>query len=236
VPIGYLRYNALQASWDKRLSHGVNLLVSYTYSKSTQATSVLNMGDDVYEELTPTHRPHNLRLSGGWHLPELESRGKIVQHVLGGWQVNAVTTIRSGVVAAMPGGVKLIGDPVLADPTTARWFNTCTLSASGVRQRCASDSEQAAFQILPTNSLRVEGNRLEGVYLDEPFYMDFSFFKTIRMPNRTSVQLRAELFNATNVVQWGSPNTTVTSTQFGTVSQSQANDPRNIMVSVRFAF
>ena len=76
MPIGFLRYNALQASWDKRLTHGVNLLVSYTYSKSTQATSVLNMGDGVYQELTPTHRPHNLRLSGGWNLPELTATAR----------------------------------------------------------------------------------------------------------------------------------------------------------------
>jgi hypothetical protein len=49
-------------------------------------------------------------------------------------------------------------------------------------------------------------------------------------------QGRAELFNATNVVQWGAPNPAVTSAQFGTVSDSQANDPRNIMASVRFSF
>jgi len=242
VPIGFLRYNALQASWDKRLAHGLHALVSYTYSKSTQATSVLNMGDAPYEELTPTHRPHNLRLSGGWNLPELTSHGKVVQYVLGGWQVNAVTTIRQGVVANMVGttaagvGVKLIGDPVLANPTKARWFNTCALTVAGARQGCASDSEQPAFQILPTNSLRLEGNRLEGVYVDEPFYMDLSFFKNIRLPKSTNIQFRAELFNATNVVQWNAPNTTITSTQFGTVADNQANDPRNIMISVRFSF
>ena len=60
------------------------------------------MGDGVYQELTPTHRPHNLRLSGGWNLPELTGQGKVLQHLLGGWQINAVTTIRK-VVAAMPG-------------------------------------------------------------------------------------------------------------------------------------
>jgi hypothetical protein len=133
-------------------------------------------------------------------------------------------------------GLKLIGDPVVANPTTARWFYTCTLTVAGARQGCASDSEQPAFQILPANSLRLEGNRLEGVYVDEPFYMDFSFFKNVRLPRSTTVQLRAELFNATNVVQWNAPNTTITSAQFGTVAQSQANDPRNIMVSVRFQF
>ena len=125
---------------------------------------------------------------------------------------------------------------MLENPTKARWFNTCALTVAGARQGCASDSEQPAFQILPTNSLRLEGNRLEGVYVDEPFYMDLSFFKNIRLPRSTNIQLRAELFNATNVVQWNAPNTTITSTQFGTVADNQANDPRNIMISVRFSF
>ena len=235
APVGYLRYNALQASWEKRLTHGVHVLASYTWSKSTQATSLLNMDEAPYEELTPTHRAHVLRLSGGWNMPELASRHALIHYLLGGWQINTVTTIRSGVVAAMPTGVRVIGDPVVADPTKARWFNTCTLTATGIRQNCAGDSEAPAFEILPANSLRVEGNRLEGVYVDEPFYMDFSFFKNVRI-QRTNLQFRAELFNASNVVQWGAPNTTATSAQFGTVSDSQANDPRNIMVSVRVSF
>ena len=45
-PIGFLRYNGLQTSWDKRLTHGFHVLAAYTFSKSTQATSVLNMADD----------------------------------------------------------------------------------------------------------------------------------------------------------------------------------------------
>jgi hypothetical protein len=150
--------------------------------------------------------------------------------------VNASTIIRKGNVVAMPAGVKLIGDPILAGPTRARWFNTCTLTATGIRQNCASESEQPAFQILPANALRVEGNRLEGVYGDEPFYMDLSVFKNIPMPHRSQLQFRAEVFNLTNVVQFGAPNTTVTNAQFGTVGNSQANDPRNIMLSVRVTF
>jgi hypothetical protein len=37
-------------------------------------------------------------------------------------------------------------------------------------------------------------------------------------------------------VQWGAPNTVITNAQFGTVSDGQANDPRNVMVSVRVVF
>ena len=63
----------------------------------------------------------------------------------------------------MPGNVDLIGDPVLENPTTARWFNTCTLTTAGARQGCASDSEQPAFQIRAENALDTTGDRLEGV-------------------------------------------------------------------------
>jgi hypothetical protein len=50
----------------------------------------------------------------------LAQQGNVAQDVHGGWQINAVKTIRKAVVVAMPGSVKLIGDPVLANPTNAR--------------------------------------------------------------------------------------------------------------------
>ena len=136
----------------------------------------------------------------------------------------------------MPGNVDLIGDPVLDNPTTARWFNTCTLTTAGARQGCANDSEQPAFQIRAENALDTTGDRLEGVMVDEPFYIDFSFFKNIRLNQRVNFQLRVEMFNATNVVQWGAPNTTVTNTAFGTVSETQANDPRSVQLQFRVTF
>jgi hypothetical protein len=125
---------------------------------------------------------------------------------------------------------------VLKNPTTARWFNTCTLTTTGARQGCASTSEQPAFQIRADNALDTTGDRLEGVMADDPFYVDFSFFKNIRLNQRVNFQLRVEMFNATNVVQWGNPNTTVTNTAFGTITETQANDPRSIQVQFRVSY
>ena len=112
----------------------------------------------------------------------------------------------------MPGAVDLIGDPVLDNPTTARWFNTCTLTAAGARQSCASDSEQPAFQIRPENALDTTGARLEGVYRSEPLNR-----RHVVLQDRSgctaasNFQFRVEMFNAFNKVQWANPNTTVTS-------------------------
>lgn len=236
VPIGYGNYTSIQATWEKRLSNGVQLLVGYTGSRTTEALSPLNQGEPLYEQLTSTHRPHVLRLSGGWTTPEFRGHHWAMRYVLGAWHLNTVTFLRSGVPINMPGNVDLIGDPVLKNPTPARWFNTCTLTTTGARQFCASDSEQPAFQIRAENALDTTGDRLEGVMADDPFYMDFSLFKNIRLNERVNFQMRFEMFNATNVVQWGTPNTTVTNTAFGTISDSQANDPRSMQLQFRVSF
>jgi hypothetical protein len=236
VPIGYGNYSSLQVSWEKRLSQGVQLLVGYTGSRTTEALTPLNQGEPLYEQLTAMHRPHVLRLSGGWTAPSFSTRNWAMRYLLGGWQINTVTFFRSGVPVGMPDNVDLIGDPVVSNPTTARWFNTCTLTTVGIRQNCANTSEQPAFQIRAENALDTTGARLEGVMQDEPFYMDFSFFKNIRLNGRVNFQMRVEMFNATNVVQWGSPNTTVTNTAFGSITENQANDPRSVQLQFRISY
>lgn len=236
LPLGRADYLGLQVSWEKRLSHGVHMLIGYTGSRSTEALAPLNQGEPLYEQLTSTHRPHVLRIAGGWNVPEFENRGWVMRHIVGGWQVNAVTFLRSGSTVGMPGSVDLIGDPRVSNPTTARWFNTCTLTVAGARQNCVSDAEQPAFQIRPENALDTTGSRLEGVYQHDPLYVDFSFFKNIRATQRVNLQVRVEMFNATNVVQWGGPNTTVTNTAFGSITENQANDPRFIQLQFRVSY
>ncbi len=55
--------------------------------------------------------------------------------------------------------------------------------------------------------------------------IDFSLFKNFKPIERLTVEFRAEAFNILNQVVFGTPNTTLTSNQFGVIS-SQANAPR----------
>ena len=107
-----------------------------------------------------------------------------MRYVLGGWQVNASTFWRSGLTVGMPDNVDLIGDPVLANPTNQRAFNTCTLTVAGARQNCASAEEQPAFRIRADNALDTTGARLERVYRSDPWILDMSFFKNVRLTDR----------------------------------------------------
>jgi hypothetical protein len=236
LPLGTADYVGIQVTWEKRLSHGIHMLLGYTGSRSTEALAPLNQGEPLYKQLTATHRPHVLRISGGWNVPDFADHGWFVRHIVGGWQLNTVTFLRSGVPIAMPGNVDLIGDPRVSNPTTERWFNTCTLTVAGLRQGCASDSEQPAFQIRPENALDTTGDRLERVMRHDPFYVDFSFFKNIRTSSRVNFQIRVEMFNATNVVQWGTPNVTVTNSAFGSIAENQSNDPRSVQLQFRVGY
>ena len=62
--------------------------------------------------------------------------------------------------------------------------------------------------------------------------LDLSLFKHFSMPRGIRLQARIEAFNALNRVQFGSPNTSVTSSSFGVVT-SQANTPRQLQFGLK---
>ncbi len=236
-PLGKLYYQSLQVTWDKRLSHGVNMLIAYTRSETRELVSPLNQGDPLFEQLTGNHRPHTLRLSGGWMAPTFESRSRLVRYAFGGWQVSTATNITRGQTVAMVDDVDVIGDYTLDNPTKARWFNTCTLGADGVtRSFCANDAEAPVFQLRPNNARDTTGARLVGVYRHNPVIVDMQFSKRIQGYRGVSYQIRVDLYNMFNTVQWGAPETDPDDTDFGTVGNAQANDPLFAMITFKASF
>jgi hypothetical protein len=75
----------------------------------------------------------------------------------------------------------------------------------------------ATFPLLRTDSVR---------------NLDLSLFKHFALGGRVRLQARVEAFNALNRVQFGAPNTSVTSSSFGVVT-SQANTPRQLQFGVK---
>jgi len=64
---------------------------------------------------------------------------------------------------------------------------------------------------------------------------DLSVFKEFQPQERMTLQFRLEAFNAFNTVRFGSPNTSVTSGQFGQIS-TQANSPRQLQLGLKLLF
>jgi hypothetical protein len=175
-------------------------------------------------------------ISSSYDLPFFRDRPGVVGSVLGGWQVNGIVTFQSGLPVGTTAGAVLVGDPTLDNPTLDRWFNNCTQALNGARVNCASADEPIAWQVQAPFTLRTLTTRLEDVRTTRPALIDFSLFKTFALPSRMRLQVRLESFNLFNTPWFGAPNTNVTNAGFGRVTPTQANDPRNVQIGVRFMF
>jgi hypothetical protein len=65
--------------------------------------------------------------------------------------------------------------------------------------------------------------------------VDLSLFKNFQATERVNVEFRAEAFNLLNQVVFGTPNTTLSSGQFGVIT-SQSNTPRQIQLALKAVF
>ena len=65
--------------------------------------------------------------------------------------------------------------------------------------------------------------------------LDSSLIKKVNVSEKKYFQFRAEAFNVLNHPTFGTPNTQVTSTLFGTIN-TQSNRPRQLQMGIRFIF
>ncbi len=232
-PIGYSWYHSLQAQLVKRFSRGYTLNVAYTFSKAMEATSFLNPGDPTpWRGISALDRPHRIVVSGIWELPIGNSRAflssmpKVLDYAVGGWQLGAVITRQSGAPLnfgdiIFNGDIKNIVLPKDRRSTTM-WFNTNAGFVKAAGDQLASD--------IRTFPLRFSGIRGDGQAL-----WNLSAVKHFKIRERLDFQLRSDCYNSLNHPNLADPNTTVTSTAFGTVT-AQSGSPRSFQVSARLSF
>jgi len=103
---GISNYNAVQFQATKRMSHGLMVNASYTYSHSLDEGSGLGAGlfFNGNDPLNPRgayassdfDRTHVLAISYVYQLPEWKSTNKVVNAALNGWGIQGVTIAESG--------------------------------------------------------------------------------------------------------------------------------------------
>jgi len=224
---GHAQYHSLQLTADRRFSSGVSFLASYTRSKLMERSGYLNPGfsREVQNVISGIDRPHRLVFTGLWELPF--GRGKavggsvpaLVDAFIGGWQLNGIFTYQSGAPLNTP-GVPTGQSPSLGSARTfERWLN------------------KDAFSIVPNVPFyqRTFQPRFGEVRSDAYKNADLSMLKNVRAGGRVTVQVRAELFNAFNLTQFGTPDLGLTSQNFGRIS-SQANLPRQFQFGLKLTY
>jgi hypothetical protein len=241
--VGKSWYNSLQVRFDKRLSHGLNLLVSYTHAKWMSATSYLNAQEGITatpdRTLNAQDTPNRIVISGNWALPIFTNTKGVLGVFLHGWQANGIFMRENGFPIAAPGGFWPSGiNPALPNANDSKFFNTCTQLTSGTLQNCTFNGQTlpVAFIQQYSNTARTLSGEFATIRQPKVPNADISLFKAVRIHERFNVQFRAEAFNATNSPQFGPASTSLTSTSAGTVTLTQVNDPRNIQLSLRVRF
>ena len=230
-------YHALQVSVNRRMSRGLLLAGSYVWAKAEEEGETHQNSYDVSasRSVASYDIPHRLVLSALYEVPFGHARRfgskapAWLDIALGGWQVNGIITVQSGtpltISASNTAGLfnpvtraNWNGkDPRVDQPTDERlqkWFDTSAFSQPAA---FTFGNAGATFPLLRTDRVR---------------NLDLSLFKNFSLPARMKLQARIEAFNALNRVQFGSPNTSVTSSSFGVVT-SQANTPRQLQFGVK---
>ena len=103
-------YNALQTTLKKRLGHGVQFEASYVWSKSIdrgESSPQNHYRMAVERSVSSRDTPHRFVASYLYELPFghnryfLRNLSKVAESVIGGWQINGITTVQSGAALAI---------------------------------------------------------------------------------------------------------------------------------------
>jgi hypothetical protein len=261
--IGISNYNSLQAKLERRFSHGVTFLASYTWGKALTdsvdhlSTSGIGNGVDVgafREPQNPANRraeygpaefdvKHRFVVSGVWQMPFGRGRAfgsdwsRGVDLLLGGWEFSPIFTAQTGLALTINQPIiTAIGGERRARPN--RIANGALPSDRRTVDRWFDTTAFVQTSATPGAAGFVPntifGNSGVGI-LRGPGYvnLDFNLAKTFAITERVNAQLRGEFFNALNHANLGVPGVTA-GAGFGQIVQ--AYDARIIQFALKLRF
>jgi outer membrane receptor protein involved in Fe transport len=255
---GSSTYEALQATLNRRFSHGGLIQVAYTWAKllsDTDNTSAFEDGqggqgvvqdfDNIQAEksISLQDLTNNLVINYGVELPFgkgqmfLGSSNGIVNAVVGGWRANGITTFHSGLpIPFSAGGTNYLAQYFGAGAIRPNIAESCAKPISGSAQSRADKWFNTACFSQPGqfsfgNETRVD-NTLRSAGAAN---FDFSINKNFPLYDRFTGKFSLETFNLFNRAQFGAPDSNVNDGAFGTVTH-QANLPRTLQFAMRVSF
>lgn len=245
-------YNALYLKLQKRFSHGISFLSSFSYGKSLDNGS--GVRTSVGDPLTPSNN-YDLGLewgpsafdfrrrwttSGIWEVPvgngrRFLNRGGVTDFVLGGWQLSGILTLQDGFpfnVTCGPGNIQNGGGICYPD-----------YASPGVDAQLPS-SERSRERWFNTDAF-VDRNPAGGPFrygtvgrnkVVGPGFvsMDASINKSFNIRD-DRVEFRLEVFNVPNLPIWGQPGGQLRSPTYGVITSTRM-DSRQIQLGLKYVF
>ena len=247
-------YNALQIRFQKRMSNYISFEGGYTFSKSTDDSSVGRNGwvgslaSDNPQTLDNLQSEHSISANDATNrlafaiigdLPIGRGRwigsnmNRVVDGIVGGWTLSSIVTLQTGQPIAIGMSEPTLDDGtqrpnVICNPSSGiSPHQSAFTGASVFNANCFADPgyEQAG------NAPRYFSNlRTDGIH-----NVDFSFAKSFVPREGMKLEVRGDFFNFFNTPRFALPDTLWGDSTFGQVSSTLGN-PRHGQFGVRFEF
>ncbi len=246
-PAGGSHYNALDLNYTHRVSEGLTLLASYTFSKFVDnvggpenwASASANFSENIRnvynlaaeKSVDATDTPHSFVLSYVYELPV--GKGKrfgsgmngVANTIVGGWQTSGTLTLKEGfplTITSSGNGLNYFGAgqhvDVVGDYHLAHRSRTDWFNTS-------------AFAVAAPWQLGNAPRYFSDLRAPNYANWDISIQKYFPIEERFRFQFRLDMFNTLNHTNFYSPNTYM-GPGFGTITQAWT--PRQMQAALKF--
>jgi hypothetical protein len=246
-------YNGLQVQLIERERHGLTYHVNYTYSKTMDLTSGINLingepsliqdPDDPYQEygLAASDQTNRLVATYAYEMPHHLFSSRFLDTVLGGWTTSGIYQVASGFPFAVYGN---ISTDQMGQIYGSRYLANSTYKSSSGFKRSLTEWFDTSKYSQP--ELGRYGNTNKSPERG-PYYtnLDASFGKTTYVSEHQSLLLRADIFNVGST--WHSnlgeltPDQGVTDNNFGALVNTnygalQLYTPYTLQLTAQYSF
>ena len=230
-------YESLRLNIEKRFSRGLSILANYTRSRMLDDLSPngANGRTDPFNRafdygVSNDDFPNVFNFSAMWEIPRAPLHG-LTNKLLNGWELTAITNWRSGfpysVFSNVDNSLTGVGSDradYIGGPTT-------------LPNQSHGALVQEAFNVavFVPNAIGTFGNSGKNI-LRGPRYFDtdLGLLKNFAIVEQTSLQFRAEFFNAFNNVNFANPQNYLGSSSTGQITS--AGSPRVLQLALKFMF
>jgi len=263
---GVSNYNALQTSFQRRLSKGLAFDANYTWGKGLSDITGFSQqgGNQGWSDADPNHIrqieygiaendiQNRFALSLNYQLQFGKNFTGAKKFALSGWQANAISAWQSGKPFTITETGSGADNPVESDGEQHGYNNRATPLNSGGQDRPnqiknphISNRSLAEFfdpTAFAPQSLGTVGNTQRNSQFGPDFrHVDLSIFKDFAVKEGVKVQFRAESFNISNTPNFyignGSSGASFGNPAFGGISQTDPNyTPREYQFALKAQF
>jgi len=213
-------YHSLQLSAEKRMTHSLTILGSYTWSKSIDdlppgagvtgfdaGFSARPWDDPLRHQFDrgPSEFDHTHRFVSSfvWELPAFSGSKGFLHHAFGGWQYSGLVAAQTGRPFTVLQGAELSGTGLGQDRgTLVSGVSPYGTAQCGTTVNCVSWLNKAAFATNAASAGTYGATGKNAFRMPGKYNWDMGLSKSFAFTERWRLQFRAEFFNVFNRVNF----------------------------------